>query len=62
MKKTKIRGSEKYPGYTLTPNSSGIILNGIYVKEDNSEIIIESAFGGRWIFKPSPLIPKEGLR
>lgn len=38
--------------FRLIPNSAGIILNGIFVKEDNSEIIIKSAFGGQWHFKP----------
>ena len=51
-KQKKIRGSEKHKGFRLIPDSSGIIINGIYVKEDKSEMIIESAFGGRWHFRP----------
>ena len=39
-------------GFHLIPDSSGIILNGIFVKDDNSEIIIKSAFGGQWHFRP----------
>jgi len=38
--------------FRLVPDSAGIILNGIYVKDDNSEIIIKSAFGGQWHFRP----------
>jgi hypothetical protein len=39
-------------GFHLIPNSAGIILNGIFVKDDGSEVIIKSAFGGQWHFKP----------
>ena len=39
-------------GFKLVPHSSGIILDSIWVKEDNSEVIIKSAFGGQWHFKP----------
>lgn len=39
-------------GFRLIPNSAGIILNGIFVKDDNSEMIIQSAFGGQWHFRP----------
>lgn len=38
--------------FRLIPNSAGLILNGIFVKNDNSEIIIKSAFGGQWHFRP----------
>jgi hypothetical protein len=49
MRKIK---NERLQDFRLIPNSSGIILNGIYVKKDNSEIIIRSAFGGEWHFRP----------
>lgn len=39
-------------GYHLIPNSSGIILDSIWVKDDNTEIKIRSAFGGEWNFRP----------
>lgn len=38
--------------FHLIPHTAGIILNGIYVKNDNSELIIKSAFGGQWSFRP----------
>jgi hypothetical protein len=51
-KRTLKVGDRTLMGFRLIPDSSGIILNGIYVKDDNSEIIIKSAFGGQWHFKP----------
>ena len=39
-------------GFKLVPSSSGIILDSIWIKEDNTEIIIKSAFGGQWHFRP----------
>lgn len=42
----------KIEGFHLIPDSVGIILDSIWVKDDNSEIIIKSAFGGQWHFKP----------
>ena len=47
--KKKINQLEK-DGYHLIPESVGIILDSIWVKDD--EIIIKSAFGGQWIFRP----------
>ena len=49
MKKIK---DPQLKDFRLIPNSAGIILNGIFVKDDNSEIIIKSAFGGQWHYKP----------
>lgn len=48
-KQKKIR---RFPDFHLVPNSSGIILDSIWVKNDNSEVIIVSAFGGQWHFRP----------
>ncbi len=39
-------------GYRLVENSLGIILDSIWIKEDNTEIKIKSAFGGEWNFRP----------
>lgn len=39
-------------GYRLVKHSAGIILDSIWIKEDNSEIKIKSAFGGEWNFRP----------
>jgi hypothetical protein len=52
MKKLKKNRDPQLEGFHLVPNSSGIILNGIFVKDDGSEIIIKSAFGGQWVFRP----------
>ena len=51
MRKKKIR-NPLLVDYRLIPNSSGIILDSIWVKNDNSEIKIKSAFGGEWNFRP----------
>ena len=42
---------KRFPDFDLVPNSSGIILDSIWLKKDKSEIIVVSAFGGRWHFK-----------
>ena len=52
--KTKTRRiikNKRFPDFDLIPNSSGIILDSIWLKKDKSEIIIVSAFGGQWHFK-----------
>lgn len=51
MRKKKVR-NPALKDYRLVPNSSGIILNSIWIKNDNSEIKIRSAFGGEWNFRP----------
>lgn len=48
----KKKRDPKLEGYRLIPHSSGIILDSIWIKEDNSEIKIKSAFGGEWNFRP----------
>lgn len=42
----------KYPGFNLVEDTTGIILNGVYVKEDFSEIIVSMAWKGDIHFKP----------
>jgi len=49
MKKKK---APRFPDFHLVPDSSGIILDSIWVKNDGAEVIIVSAFGGQWHFKP----------
>lgn len=39
-------------GFTLVEGSVGIILDSMWIKDDNSELIIKSAFGGKWHFRP----------
>ena len=51
-KENKKKRDPQLEGFHLVPNSAGIILNGIFVKDDGSEIIIKSAFGGQWCFRP----------
>ena len=48
----KKKREPKLEGYHLIPDSTGIILDSIWVKDDNSEIKIKSAFGGEWNFRP----------
>lgn len=56
MKKvSKKRDKKRDPqllDFHLVPHSSGIITNGIFVKNDGSEVIIKSAYGGQWHFRP----------
>jgi hypothetical protein len=47
--KIKKKPDPQLEGFHLVPDSAGIILNGIFVKDDGSEIIIKSAFGVQWI-------------
>lgn len=42
----------KYKGFNLVKGTAGILLDGIYLKEDNSEIIVSLAWGGIFHFKP----------
>ena len=51
-KKSPKRKALKYPNFNLVANTSGIILDGVYVKEDFSEIIVDMAWGGKLHFKP----------
>jgi len=54
MKKkiTKKTKTKRFPDFRLIPDSLGIILDSMWIKNDNSELIIVSAFGGQWHFKP----------
>lgn len=46
MKKSKRKG------WRLVDGSVGIILSSIWIKDDNTEIVIKNAFGGEWQFRP----------
>ena len=48
----KKKRDPKLEGCRLIPNTAGIILDSIWIKEDNTEIKIKSAFGGEWNFRP----------
>lgn len=52
----------KFEGFSLVENTSGVILNGVYVKDDFSEIIINMAWGGMLHFKPESEIKQEEKR
>lgn len=52
QKKMKKIRDPQLKDFRLIPHTAGIIMNGIFVKKDNSEIIIKSAFGGQWTFRP----------
>jgi len=47
-----MKKKQKYPNFNLITNTTGIILNGVYVKEDFSELIISMAWGRDLHFKP----------
>lgn len=51
--KKRIKKS-KFAGFKLVPETSGKIVSGVYIKEDNSEIIIDFAWGGKLKFMPLP--------
>ena len=46
----KEKKKPRYPDFDLIPDSSGIILDSIWIKKDKSQIKIVSAFGGVWTF------------
>lgn len=48
----KKKRDPKLIGYRLVPDTAGIILDSIWIKEDGTEIKIKSAFGGEWNFRP----------
>jgi|GEM_PF-7083642 hypothetical protein len=45
------KSKKELKGFELLPKSSGIILNGIYLKEDRTEVIVQCAWGGNFHFK-----------
>ena len=46
------RGSNKFSGFDLVPETAGKISNGVYIKKDKSEIIICFAWGDNLHYKP----------
>lgn len=52
----------RYTGFNLVENTTGVILNGIYVKDDFSEIIVSLAWGGDLHFKPEANIKEHEKR
>ena len=38
--------------FRLIPNTAGIITNGVYIKNDNSELRIRFAWGDDLVFRP----------
>lgn len=58
----KNKKKRKYPNFNLVENTTGILLNGVYVKDDFSEIIVSMAWGGDLHFKPESEIKKTDKR
>lgn len=52
MKEKKPKLKRRHKGFRLIPHTAGIISNGVYVKDDNSEIKICFAWGKDLIFRP----------
>ena len=50
-KKRKTRNT-RYEGFDLIEGTSGIILNGLFIKKDKSELIISTAWKGDFHFRP----------
>ena len=48
MKKKK----EKFKGFELIKGTSGIILDGLYIKKNRSELIVSTAWKGNFHFRP----------
>lgn len=49
--------NQKLKDFRLVPDTAGKISNGIYIKNDNSELIIKFAWGKDLVYKP--LSPKQ---
>ena len=44
--------NKRFPGFHLIPQTAGVISNGVYVKDDGSEVWICFAWGDDLHFKP----------
>ena len=55
----KKKRNPKYEGFHLVENTPGVIINGIWVKDDGSEIIISSSFWGGKDLRFRPLKENE---
>ena len=49
MKKPK---KSKYPGYHVVPETTGKIIDAIYISDDGSALVIDFAWGKALHFKP----------
>ncbi len=47
-----MKKKNRYPDYRLIPNTAGKISNGVYIKNDLSEIRICFAWGEDLVFRP----------
>ena len=50
MKKTHKKKIRRYEGYDLIPHTAGVICNGLYLRKDKQEIIIQMAWGKNYRF------------
>ena len=48
----KKKRKEYLKDFDLVPDTAGKICNGVYIKKDGSEIIIQFAWGGRLHYRP----------
>lgn len=51
-KKGKKNRNPALEGFHLVPNTAGIISNGVYIKDDGSEVKIRFAWGKDLWFRP----------
>ncbi len=49
----------KFPDYELVPETTGKIINGVYIRNDKQAVIISFAWGGNLHFGPEDEIRKE---
>ena len=52
MKEKKQKLKRRHEGFRLIPHTAGIISNGVYIKDDGSEVKICFAWGKSYIFRP----------
>ena len=47
-----MKKKQKFPDFDLIPDTAGVVLNGLYLKKDKSELIVDTAWSGTFYFKP----------
>lgn len=52
MKKITKKLKRRHEGFHLVPHTTGVISNGVFVKDDGSEVKICFAWGKDLIFRP----------
>jgi len=54
-----MKKKNKYPDYDLVPATTGIIIDGVYLRKDKQAIIISFAWGEDLRFRPVDEIIKK---